>query len=129
MAGMAAPSPAASPFAPASNMASGLQLLYSTHPSREQAQQTARALIDAQLAACCTVLPGGESHYIWEGALTVAEEVILLSKTTAGAAPRAMAEIVRLHPYACPAVLGVDVASAPDAFTAWVTGQISHENS
>lgn len=110
-------------------MAASLRMLYSTHPTREQAQQTAQALIQARLAACCTLLPGAESHYIWQGVLTAAEEVILLSKTTASAAPHAMAEIARLHPYECPAVLSMDVTDATPAFAAWVGDQISHENS
>jgi periplasmic divalent cation tolerance protein len=109
-------------------MAAHLRLIYSTHPSREQAQQTAQALIQARLAACSTLLPGAESHYIWQGTLTCTEEVVLISKTTRDAAPHAVAEIVRLHPYECPAVLTLDASDAPTAFTTWVTDQINHEN-
>jgi uncharacterized protein involved in tolerance to divalent cations len=31
-----------------------------------------------------------------------------------------------LHPYACPEVLGVDVADGHDDYLSWVNGQVRH---
>ena len=96
-----------------------ITLLYSPFPSMETARAASRGLIEAKLAACCNLLPGGESHYRWEGTYTIASEVILLAKTTAGQRDQAIDLLRRHHPYECPAILSFEASSTP-AFAAWV---------
>jgi periplasmic divalent cation tolerance protein len=96
-----------------------LTLLYIPYPTAEAARATATALLNERLVACCNILPAMESHYWWEGALTRAEEVLMLAKTTPEMAAPASARIAELHPYACPAILALD-ANASAAFAGWV---------
>jgi periplasmic divalent cation tolerance protein len=101
----------------------GITLLYSPFPGIESARPTAAALLESGLVACCNLLPGAESHYIWNGEPTTAQEIILIAKTTAGAADAAAARLEALHPYECPAILRFE-AGANAAFAAWVAGAV-----
>lgn len=98
-------------------------LLYVPYPSRDIARGAATSLLTARLVACCNILPAGESLYWWQGAITQAEEVILLAKTTAAHAAAATAHIAAHHPYQSPAILSLP-ATANAAFTQWVSGEL-----
>lgn len=95
-------------------------LIYSTHPSLEQARLTAAALLDAQLAACCNILPGMESHFVWHGQREHTTEYAMLTKTTAAAAATVRDRIRTLHPYDCPAVVEIPVEAGNPDFLAWI---------
>lgn len=97
-----------------------LALIYSTHPTRAQAQKTARALLDETLAACCNIVAGIESHYLWKGKRAKANEVLMLTKTSAKNAKAAMQRIKALHPYETPAILKLSEVDAEAAFARWL---------
>jgi len=96
-----------------------LQLLYSPFPTRDAARIAASQLLAQKLVACCNIVPGIESHYWWEGALTQSSEVALWCKTTAALAEKAAAALEAIHPYACPAIIRLE-AQANAAFMGWV---------
>lgn len=97
-----------------------MRLIYSTHPSQDQARQTAEALLERGLAACCNILGQAESHYVWKGKREQAAEVVMLSKVPDANAPAAMDAIRAQHPYDCPAILELPVAGGDPDFLAWV---------
>ncbi len=98
-----------------------LVLLYSTWPDAASAEACAAALIDAETAACATVLAGGRSFYRWEGRLEATQEAVLLVKTSALAAGAARDLILARHPYDLPCVLAVpvDPAGSHGSYLAW----------
>ncbi len=95
-------------------------LIYSTHPSAEQARQTADSLLNETLAACCNILPGAESHYVWEGERQVSAEWVMLSKTSETQAHAVMHAIRAQHPYDNPAILQIPLNGGNPTFLAWV---------
>jgi periplasmic divalent cation tolerance protein len=101
-----------------------LCLLYSPLPSLAVAQSIARTLVDEKLAACCNILPGMHSIYRWEGVLQEEQETVLLVKTTAQAAQKAMERLAKLHPYEVPAIMQLPVTEASDAFGQWVVQSV-----
>ncbi|HYN29100.1 MAG TPA: divalent-cation tolerance protein CutA [Dermatophilaceae bacterium] len=94
-------------------------------PDRDTADRLARLLVEARLAACVQVLPGLTSTYRWEGAVETADEVLLLAKTSAAAAPALMALAEREHPYDVPEVLAVPVVAASDRYAVWLAESVS----
>lgn len=102
-------------------------LLYSTHPDAAQAEATARRLLAEKLVACCNQYPGVCSFYYWQDALVQSQECVLLSKTTLTLAEAAMARIVQLHPYDCPAVLQLPIIAGHAPYLAWLEGQVAPE--
>lgn len=101
-------------------MASGSCLLYSLHPNLDQARDTADALLEQQLVACCNILPGVESHYVWEGKRETANECVMFSKAATAQVAAAIETITNLHPYDCPAVLEIPIDGGNPGFLAWI---------
>lgn len=86
------------------------------------AERLARAVVSEGLAACVNAIPGVQSTYLWNGAVTVDVETTLLVKVAA-ARVDALAERLRaLHPYELPEilVLPVDTARSDPRYVAWV---------
>lgn len=102
--------------APKLNRAS---LVLTTVGSGATAAKLARALLDARVCACVSVVPQVRSLYRWQGELRDEREVLLLIKT----APRRLAALRRalatLHPYAVPEVLVLSAATH-SAYARWL---------
>ncbi len=89
-----------------------------TFPDLEQARQIGAALVERQVAACVTLLPGVESIYRWEGKVERAGEVLAILKTTRY--DELEAAIRELHPYEVPEVLALPVADGATAYLKWL---------
>jgi len=99
-------------------------LVLSTCGSTQEAERLGRALIEQQLAACVTVLPGARSFYRWQGAIESAEECVLLIKSSAGLFPALTAAIQRLHSYEVPEILAVPIADGSPKYLEWFEGNL-----
>jgi periplasmic divalent cation tolerance protein len=95
-------------------------LVLSTCPDAETAQRIAGALVEGQLAACVSVLPGLQSTYRWEGAVETAREHLLLIKTRAECYAEVESAVRALHPYTVPEVLGVPVSEGYAGYLLWI---------
>lgn len=105
--------------------------LYTTWPSADAAEACARALVEAQVAACCTLLPGAVSLYRWEGAVQRDAEVVLLIKTTPAQAKSARALILAAHPYDVPCVLAwpADPQASHGPYMDWAAASVVSDGS
>ncbi|HUO91275.1 MAG TPA: divalent-cation tolerance protein CutA [Rhizomicrobium sp.] len=94
-------------------------VLMTTTATREDAQNIARALLDAKLAACVQLMPI-ESCYMWQDALQNEAEILLLVKTRAALFKDAMAAIKEVHPYETPEIVALDFAAGAPGYFAWI---------
>lgn len=94
--------------------------LYVTTGSTDEAVMIARALIEARLAACATVLDGATSLYWWEGELEEAAEAVLFAKTREDLVDEAIAKVRALHSYDCPCVVALPIARGNPAYLEWI---------
>lgn len=91
------------------------------------AADLARRLVDEGLAACVNVVPGVRSYFRWEGRVDVADEVLLVAKTTPAVAPSLRARIVALHPYSVPEVLELSVRDGLPAYLQWLAANVRRD--
>lgn len=77
--------------------------IITTLPSREQALQLARSLVERRLVACAQ-LDAIESVYLWQGELQQEPEVRLTLKAPESHYAGIEAAILEKHPYALPAI-------------------------
>jgi periplasmic divalent cation tolerance protein len=89
------------------------------------ADRLARQVVDEGLAACVNIVPGVRSVFRWQGAVDVADEQLLVVKTTAAVAARLSARLVELHPYDVPEVLVLPVLGGLPSYLAWVVESAS----
>ncbi|MBL8748966.1 MAG: divalent-cation tolerance protein CutA [Planctomycetes bacterium] len=92
---------------------------------RASADDLARRLVDEGLCACVNVVSGVRSFFRWEGAVDVADEVLLVAKTTRDAAPRLRQRILELHPYQVPEVLELAVDGGSPAYLKWLSASVT----
>ena len=95
-------------------------IVFVTCESNEQAESIAQAVVTEKLAACVNVLPGIRSCYVWEGALTWSNEILLLIKTTRGRFEQLQDRIRAMHSYSVPEIIGVTIDDAFEKYIAWI---------
>ncbi len=91
-----------------------------TAPSREQAAEIARKLVEERLAACVNIVGGMRSVYRWEGKIHEDEEVLCLVKTRPELLDALTARVRELHPYDVPEILAFEVADGSADYLAWL---------
>lgn len=105
-------------------------LLVFTHcPDGECAQAIATALLEARLAACVSIQAPCRSHYRWQGALEVAEEIPLLIKTRSGCYADLQQMILALHPYSVPEIIALPVSHGLPAYLDWLMAETTRDAS
>jgi periplasmic divalent cation tolerance protein len=101
---------------------SDCRVVLMTAPDAAVAERLARGLVEARLAACVNLVPGVTSIYRWQDAVHADAEVLLVAKTVVENVPALEAFLAREHPYECPEVVALDVASVGAAYLAWLQG-------
>jgi len=90
----------------------------------DHAERLARAVVDERLCACVNVLPQVRSFFRWEGRTDVADEQLLVAKTTAAGFAALRDRLAELHPYDVPEVIALDVAAGLPAYLSWVVESV-----
>ena len=98
-------------------------VVLTTVPAADVGEQIARALVDAQLAACVNVLPAMVSIYRWQGAVHRDTEHQVVIKTTRARLAALRERLDALHPYDLPECLVVPVDDGDPAYLAWIAGE------
>ena len=84
-------------------------------------QPTARAVVEARLAACVNILPGTvTSIYRWKGKVESAQEQLLLIKTSRKRLGKLQAAVERLHSYEVPEFIALPIAAGSRKYLAWL---------
>jgi periplasmic divalent cation tolerance protein len=96
-----------------------------TTARREEAEQIARALVEARLAACAQVAGPITSTYHWQGKIETAEEWQCRAKSRLDLWERIEAAIRRLHPYEVPEILATAILAGNPGYLAWLDAETS----
>lgn len=95
-------------------------IVFSTFPDESRAREAAGKLIEEQLAACITILPGLTSLYRWKEKIETSSEVLLMIKTTHEGYPRLESALKACHPYELPEILAVAADAGLPEYIQWV---------
>lgn len=95
-------------------------LVLSTFPDRETALRIGNTLVEEQLVACASLVPGVESIYRWQGKIETSAEILVIFKTVAERYHQVEARIRQLHPYDVPEILAIDPKSGLPEYLQWV---------
>lgn len=97
-----------------------------TLPTREQALQLARSLVERRLVACAQ-LSAIESLYLWDGQLQHDPEVRLTLKAPESHYEAIEAAILECHPYDLPAIHAQRLDRVQDSYGQWITALAGHQ--
>ena len=95
-------------------------LVLTNVPDSATAERIAQVLVEARLAACVNVLPGIQSIYRWQGAVTRSSELQLSIKTTTERYA-SLEEAIRMHhPYDVPEIIAIAIDTAWAPYLRWL---------
>lgn len=95
-------------------------VVLTTAPNPDEAARLGRAVVEEQLAACATLIPGVESIYRWKGKVETASETLLLLKTGSKQLAALEARLHELLSYQTPEFLVLQVDSASHPYLDWL---------
>jgi len=104
-----------------------IKIVLCTVDEPETAHKLARELVNCRLAACVNIIPKVSSVYKWKGELEVADEVLMLAKTSPERVPELIRQISQLHPYDVPEILTLPVDQGLGAYLDWVLAETKEE--
>jgi periplasmic divalent cation tolerance protein len=102
-------------------MSTGFVSGFITTDTPESARQISKLLLEKKLIACATILPGGESHYWWQGEIESSREVVVHIKTSHKLTETIETEVTKIHPYDCPCIVFLPLVHMNPAYAEWLT--------
>jgi periplasmic divalent cation tolerance protein len=96
-------------------------IVFTTTPNIEEAEDLAKKIVEAKLAACVQVLPGMKSFYFWKGKVQNDSEHLLLIKTLEENFADLETFIKENHSYDVPEIVAVSSEKVSDDYTNWIT--------
>ena len=100
-------------------MGSACVMVMTTVATEQQAEELARGLVEAGLAACVQIEPI-RSVYRWKGEVCAEAEFRLTAKTTEQRYTELEAHIKAHHAYETPEIVMVPIAGGSREYLAWV---------
>lgn len=101
-----------------------VRLCFVTAPSHEVASTLARLVVDRELAACVSIMPGLQSIYRWQGEVTLEDEVLMIIKTGEHRVQELQRLILAEHPYDTPEFVALTPSSVSHAYEKWILDTI-----
>jgi len=101
-------------------MVEDMIIVLTTAPDKASAMKMARELVEARLAACCSLVEGLTSLYWWEGKVEEAEEALLIIKTSRSLYREFESKIRSLHPYKIPEIVAFKVEAGLPEYLSWL---------
>jgi periplasmic divalent cation tolerance protein len=99
-------------------------LVLSTVPNRRVAQRMAKTLVKEKLTACVNIIPGIESHYVWQGKMEKSRELLLLMKSTPARYTALEKRIKTLHPYSVPEIIAFPISKGSAPYLKWLNDSV-----
>ncbi len=96
------------------------QLVLSTCPNKEVADNIAQHLVTERLAACVNIIPNVTSVYIWQDELQCDQEVQLFIKTDSALFTKLNTRINELHPYDVVEVIALNIQQGDTHYLNWI---------
>jgi periplasmic divalent cation tolerance protein len=91
-----------------------------TASSQQEGEAIAQALVEAQLAACVTLIPV-KSIYTWEGQVRKEPEWQLVVKTDSALFPLLEEKILQLHSYEVPEIIALPILAGSQPYLQWIS--------
>lgn len=98
----------------------GYVVVIITAGSAAEAEQIARGLVEARLAACVNIIPRVDSLFRWQGKLDTAAESLLIVKGRASRLDDIIALVKARHSYQVPEIITLPIVGGHPAYLDWL---------
>ena len=104
--------------------AGGYGVVLVTASSQQEGEAIAQALIEAQMAACVTLMPV-HSIYTWQGQIMKEQEWQIVIKTNLAQFPRLEQKIRELHSYEVPEIIALPILAGSKPYLQWISDNVN----
>lgn len=101
----------------------GYGVVLVTASSQEEGEAIANALVEAQLAACVTLIPV-HSIYTWQGQVMKEQEWQMVIKTKLAQFPLLEQKIRELHSYEVPEIIALPIVAGSAPYLQWISESV-----
>ncbi|NOZ88262.1 MAG: divalent-cation tolerance protein CutA [Deltaproteobacteria bacterium] len=95
-------------------------VVFVTVDGMNTANKISEYVVSNSLAACVNIIQGVTSVYSWKNEIARDKEFLLIMKTRKELFKALEQEIIRLHPYEVPEIIGMDVAKGHVKYLDWI---------
>ena len=100
-------------------------VVMTTTPNNSEAEDLARKIIAAKLAACVQVLPPMQSFYFWDGEVRNEPEHLLLIKTISTKFAELEKFIQANHSYDVPEIVALQSSDVSKSYLEWMKNYLN----
>lgn len=101
----------------------GYGVVLVTASSQAEGEAIANALVEAQLAACVTLIPV-HSIYTWQGQVMKEQEWQMVIKTKLAEFPLLEQKIRELHSYEVPEIIALPIVAGSAPYLQWISESV-----
>jgi periplasmic divalent cation tolerance protein len=98
-----------------------------TTETKEQAENIAKHLVEAKIAACVQIVGQITSIYRWKGKVENAQEWLCLIKTRDDLYNKVEDAIKNLHPYETPEIIAVPIIKGSKEYLIWIDEELENK--
>lgn len=102
------------------NITSNYIVVFCTVPDENVAEKIANKVVEKKLAACCNIIPGLRSIYIWKNEIQDDKEMLLIIKTKKDIFTKLQKAITEIHPYTIPEIISILIENGSKNYLNWV---------
>lgn len=95
-------------------------MIVCTTPTRAEAEAMAAVLLDRSLVACCNILDGVHSVFLWKNQVQNEKEHIMLIKTDDSHYETIEETIKKMHSYEVPEIIALPIVKGSKEYLDWL---------
>ncbi len=100
-------------------------VVMTTVSNETEAEDLARKIVEAKLAACVQILPPMKSVYYWENAIRIDSEQLLLIKTLDEKFDELKSFIQSNHSYDTPEIVALKASAVAENYLDWMSNYLT----
>lgn len=98
----------------------GAVVIFCTVPNKDEAKKISRALLNENLAACCSTVDKVSSMFSWNGEICNENELLLIIKTRQELFDKIEAVIKAFHSYNVPEIIALPIIQGSKDYLGWI---------
>lgn len=92
--------------------------------NKTEAKKIGKFLLQHKLAACVNIFDKMNSMYWWNGKIEVANETVLIAKTTKQLFSKLIQKVKAIHSYEVPCILQIPVSDGNKEYVDWLMSNV-----
>ena len=99
-------------------------VVFITSPNTKEAEKISTILLDKHIVACINIIENVHSHFWWQGKKELAEECLLIGKTTRSNVQSLIKTTKAIHSYDVPEIIAIPIVDGYKGYLDWIEKEV-----